>query len=400
MDSGFPTTKYSLMAQLRSPDSIEQKSALGLFIEGYRRALLKFLVVNKRVNQHDAEDIVHDFIVEKVMSGRVLEATENKGKFRSLLCKSLQNFLIDSLRKRKTNQKNFESNSGLFALENIREEFDVFDGLWAKGVLTAVLKQMEVKSPYWRVFKERILTIPPKSYSDLVETCGFENPVQASNALMTAKRTFMRLIAETISDSPEFSKDDDLNEEIRLLKRVLLDSREISDLVESLDSIDLPQSDGLRLPEDDSVNTISRELGAAVDAEWTSNEVEVMSGHLMASRVGDFLSQETSPVVNQSIEELLLENKFEAARLLDVTRRLKQYFKYSSEDGEVKLPRQVLVTIVFALIARYIDLGGEISEITSIELEALKPKLRLILEKPWISEKLARLFESVCSSAS
>ena len=316
MDSGFPTTKYSLMAQLRSPDSIEQKSALGLFIEGYRRALLKFLVVNKRVNQHDAEDIVHDFIVEKVMSGRVLEATENKGKFRSLLCKSLQNFLIDSLRKRKTNQKNFESNSGLFALENIREEFDVFDGLWAKGVLTAVLKQMEVKSPYWRVFKERILTIPPKSYSDLVETCGFENPVQASNALMTAKRTFMRLIAETISDSPEFSKDDDLNEEIRLLKRVLLDSREISDLVESLDSIDLPQSDGLRLPEDDSVNTISRELGAAVDAEWTSNEVEVMSGHLMASRVGDFLSQETSPVVNQSIEELLLENKFEAARLL------------------------------------------------------------------------------------
>ena len=259
---------------------------------------------------------------------------------------------------------------------------------------------MEVKSPYWRVFKERILTIPPKSYSDLVETCGFENPVQASNALMTAKRTFMRLIAETISDSPEFSKDDDLNEEIRLLKRVLLDSREISDLVESLDSIDLPQSDGLRLPEDDSVNIISRELGAAVDAEWTSNEVEVMSGHLMASRVGDFLSQETSPVVNQSIEELLLENKFEAARLLDVTRRLKQYFKYSSEDGEVKLPRQVLVTIVFALIARYIDLGGEISEITSIELEASKPKLRLILEKPWISEKLARLFESVCSSAS
>lgn len=132
MDSGFPTTKYSLMAQLRSPDSIEQKSALGLFIEGYRRALLKFLVVNKRVNQHDAEDIVHDFIVEKVMSGRVLEATENKGKFRSLLCKSLQNFLIDSLRKRKTNQKNFESNSGLFALENIRENLTFLMGCGQK----------------------------------------------------------------------------------------------------------------------------------------------------------------------------------------------------------------------------------------------------------------------------
>ena len=391
MDSAFPTTKYSLIAQLRSSNPAARKSALDLFVVGYRRALLRFLTVNKRIDQDDAEDIVHNFIVEKIMSGKVVSSSQKNGKFRNLLRKSLQNYLIDLIRKRKTNQKNFDSNSGLFAIENINNEFDSFDVLWAKGVFTAVLKQMETSSPYWEVFKARILTTPRMSYSEIVKRCGFDNPVKASNALMTAKRTFMRLIAETISESPDFVDENGIDDEIRMLKRILLNSSDVADLLSSLDSIYSPVGDLRELSEGNSGHLIARELGPIVDAAWTNAEIESMLQHLFATKIQDILG-ELSPLADHAIDDLLFQNSIDTENQLDVTLKLKRHFKLSNDTGDSSLPQPILVTIIFALIARYLQLGGEVAGITSISVEDLKIRLESIAKKPWIGSHLKTLF--------
>ena len=397
MDSDFPTTAHSLLAQLRSHDPFEKKVALNLFVAGYRKALLKFLIVTKQVNQNDAEDLVQDFILEKIVTGQVLSATPKEGKFRNLLRKCLQNYLIDSLRKRKTQEKNFESNSGLFAMQNIEHEFDVFDELWAKGIFVAVLKQMEARSPYWALFKARVLTNPPLSYSAIVESCGFEDPVKASNALMTAKRTFLRLVSEMISDSVGHSSEVSMDEEIGLLKRVLLDSSEIAAIVDSLDAIQIPASSPSRLAENLLEDQVYHELGTIVDASWAAAENEEVLEHLFASKVGGFLGTDGSVISDQSVKELLFENSIESKSQLDATIKLKHFFKSLSGEDEINVPRPILVTIVFALIARYVQLGGEVAAITSIEVDDLRQRLKSISEKSWVKGELKGLFEAVLS---
>ena len=397
MDSDFPTTAHSLLAQLRSHDPFEKKVALNLFVAGYRKALLKFLIVTKQVNQNDAEDLVQDFILEKIVTGQVLSATPKEGKFRNLLRKCLQNYLIDSLRKRKTQEKNFESNSGLFAMQNIEHEFDVFDELWAKGIFVAVLKQMEARSPYWALFKARVLTNPPLSYSAIVESCGFEDPVKASNALMTAKRTFLRLVSEMISDSAGHSSEVSMDEEIGLLKRVLLDSSEIAAIVDSLDAIQIPASGPSRLAENLLEDQVYRELGTIVDASWAAAENEEVLEHLFASKVGGFLGTDGSVISDQSVKELLFENSIESKSQLDATIKLKHFFKSLSGEDEINVPRPILVTIVFALIARYVQLGGEVAAITSIEADDLRQRLKSISEKSLVKGELKGLFEAVLS---
>ena len=398
MDSDFPTTAHSLLAQLRSQDPLEKKTALNLFVAGYRKALLKFLIVRKRMDQNDAEDLVQDFIVEKIMSGQVLGTTPKGGRFRNLLRKCLQNYLIDSLRKRKTLEKNFESNSGLFAIQNIEEEFDPFDELWAHGVFVAVLKQMRLRSPYWDVFKARVLTTPPMNYSAIVELCGFDDPVKASNALITAKRTFLRLASETISDSTDHSDEVDLDEEINLLKRVLVNSSEITALVDSLDEIDISVSNLKPLPETGLDDQVYHELGAVVEASWHAAEIEEVLNHLFASKVGSFLTEVDSAIVDQTVEGLLFRNSGQPKGLLDTTIKLKQFFKSLSGEDEVNIPRPVLVTIVFALIARYLELGGDMATITSIEASDLRQRLQSISQKSWVGDKLKVLFETVLAS--
>ena len=59
---------------------------------------------------------------------------------------------------------------------------------------------------------------PPTRWS-LVAKHGFQSPIQAANALITAKRMFKRVLEEVARDTVE--TDAEVAEEIRELKRIL-----------------------------------------------------------------------------------------------------------------------------------------------------------------------------------
>ena len=73
----------------------------------------------------------------------------------------------------------------------------------------------------WGVFKARLLDplldgaeIP--AYADMVTEFGFQSPAQASNALITAKRQFDRILREVVAEYAGARAD--VEEEIRELK--------------------------------------------------------------------------------------------------------------------------------------------------------------------------------------
>ena len=122
-----------------------------------------------------------------------------------------------------------------------------------------------------------------------------------------------------------------------------------------------------------------------------------MLEHLFASKVGGFLGTDGSVISDQSVKELLFENSIESKSQLDATIKLKHFFKSLSGEDEINVPRPILVTIVFALIARYVQLGGEVAAITSIEVDDLRQRLKSISEKSWVKGELKGLFEAVLS---
>ena len=101
---------------------------------------------------------------------------------------------------------------------------------WARHTLAEARARMrrecETKGrlDLWEIFDGRIVqpllgagnALP---YEILVARYGFQSPMQAANALITAKRMFRRLLAEVVRDTVE--TDAQVEEEIRELKRIL-----------------------------------------------------------------------------------------------------------------------------------------------------------------------------------
>ena len=80
-------------------DEASAREALGELCRIYWRPIFAF-ICRRGHNVNDAQDLTQDFFV-MVLEGNLLRhADPERGRFRSLLLKALQNFLIDAHEKR------------------------------------------------------------------------------------------------------------------------------------------------------------------------------------------------------------------------------------------------------------------------------------------------------------
>ena len=96
----FATTRWSLILSASNLGSEEQKSreALAELCRVYWRPI--FLFVRARgYSIEDAQDRTQDFFVTILKNDWLQHADRNRGRFRSLLLKSLQNFLVNATEK-------------------------------------------------------------------------------------------------------------------------------------------------------------------------------------------------------------------------------------------------------------------------------------------------------------
>ena len=102
----FVTTRWSLILSAASLGSEEQKArdALAELCRTYWRPIFSF-VRGRGYSIEDAQDLTQDFFVTILKNDWLQHADRNRGRFRSLLLKSLHNFVTNAAEKSHTRKR-------------------------------------------------------------------------------------------------------------------------------------------------------------------------------------------------------------------------------------------------------------------------------------------------------
>ena len=105
----FATTRWSLILSAANSGSEEQaaRDALAELCRTYWRPIFSF-VCRRGYPTEDAQDLTQDFFVMMLETNWLQHADQKRGRFRSLLLRSLQNFLINDFEKNQTRKRGGE----------------------------------------------------------------------------------------------------------------------------------------------------------------------------------------------------------------------------------------------------------------------------------------------------
>jgi RNA polymerase sigma-70 factor (ECF subfamily) len=234
---GFPTTDWSAVHRAGKSGADGGRDALSELLKKYSPALKAHLVRFRNMTPDEADDLLQDFLVEKVVRQKLIaHADQQRGKFRAFLLKVLGNFWRNHIRYKNAKRRaavRTHSYDDLSNLPSVSSECDaegIFDVEWARSVLDQAIQRMETecmetqRCDIWMIFTSRILgpTLrheEPMPYEDIVRQLQLKAPAQAFNLLATAKRTFDRILRAVIS---EYARDDsEIDEEIHHLREIL-----------------------------------------------------------------------------------------------------------------------------------------------------------------------------------
>ena len=102
----FATTRWSLILSAANSESGEQqaRAALEELCRTYWRPIFSF-VCRRGYSMENAQDLTQDFFVKILEPGWLQHADPNRGRFRSLLLRSLENFLINAAERTHTRKR-------------------------------------------------------------------------------------------------------------------------------------------------------------------------------------------------------------------------------------------------------------------------------------------------------
>lgn len=215
----FPPTRWTLVELAgRIPEPV-QEQALADLLPQYLPALEHFLVAQFRFDPTRAEDLLQSFLLSKVVQGRMLaKADRTRGRFRTFLLQTLTRFVISEQRRAQAHKRS--PVAGFLSLDELPSEPaefarapdpSAFDLAFARQIVGEAVRRMEDqcveagRPDVWGVFTARLLgpifdDSEPTDYATLVERFGFQSPSHASNVLVTAKRTFARVLRSVLAE--------------------------------------------------------------------------------------------------------------------------------------------------------------------------------------------------------
>jgi RNA polymerase sigma-70 factor (ECF subfamily) len=102
----FATTRWTLIVSAANSESGEQeaRTALDELCRTYWRPIFSF-VCRRGYSMEDAQDLTQDFFVKILGCNWLQHADRNRGRFRSLLLKSLENFLVNAAERTHTRKR-------------------------------------------------------------------------------------------------------------------------------------------------------------------------------------------------------------------------------------------------------------------------------------------------------
>ena len=160
----------------------------------------------------DATDFTQGFLTEILLGREFLaKADRKRGRFRSLLVKSFQNYIGNILRKKKISPGPEGDVSEYPVAEMIPQDpAAAFDYVWATKMLDGVLADLQAECqrdglhPHWEIFEEKVMkpVLGGTAAPALEEICrrhAIRSEAQGSNMIVTIKRRFRRILVQHLT---------------------------------------------------------------------------------------------------------------------------------------------------------------------------------------------------------
>lgn len=215
-------THWSLVGRAGIVGPEQGRQAIARILTLYAPVLRGHLLMRWHIKPHEADDVVQDFLLSKVLLANILQlAEQSRGKFRTFLASALDNFVRNRLRDENRLKRGGNRNISLENAPVLPDQDgsppDCFDYDWARQVLGQSVRRMHAhcakidRADIWGVFRGRILApnllgrelVP---YTTLVHDFNLHSPRRASNVLMTGIRMFDGMVRGVIG---LYAKDED-----------------------------------------------------------------------------------------------------------------------------------------------------------------------------------------------
>lgn len=167
---------------------------------------------------HEASDLTQGFVCDVLLGRNLLQnANPTRGKFRSLLLASLQNYVrekhrFESRQKRSTALSDLRFDSRLLAAVDgakAQSPEHAFSSQWGATLVRRVLdgvRQSSLRSGleiHWAIFEARVVrpmlfNDPRVPYPQLIERLNLTDAGQAANMMITVKRRFVHALIEEV----------------------------------------------------------------------------------------------------------------------------------------------------------------------------------------------------------
>lgn len=238
----FPTTRWTMVysAGGGAGDAATAHQALSQLLMRYSPALRAHLRFCRGLNPQDAEDLLQEFIAGHVLEQNLLaRADRERGRFRTFLLVALDHHLSKQIRYRSA-AKRSPGSAGHVQIEQQQipdagpRPSDVFDVAWAREVIREALERMRAeceassRPDLWALFHGRVVApaydgVEGLPYEQIMARFGFRTLVQATNALVTAKRLFARMLRAVVAEYAEDTRE--VDDELLCLRQILAASR-------------------------------------------------------------------------------------------------------------------------------------------------------------------------------
>jgi len=164
----FVTTRWSLiLSAVNGSEEQKARDALAELCRTYWRSVFSF-VCRRGYSTQDAQDLTQDFFITILKENWLHHADRSRGRFRSLLLKSLQNFLVNAAEKANAHKRGggtefiswddwmaeaqSQSSIPIQALDSVPPEH-IFDLTWATTVVEHAFQRLreecESKGKLW-----------------------------------------------------------------------------------------------------------------------------------------------------------------------------------------------------------------------------------------------------------
>jgi len=235
----FQATHWTAIETVGSDNYVCNTALVNDLLKTYWKPVYCYLRHKGYDNEH-AKDLTQGFFQEVVLGRELIQQAERvKGRFRTLLLRALDRYLISSHRK-DTAGKRIPQNK-LISLEDPTfhelpgaidklDSQEVFHYTWVCEILDRLIEEVEAEcrqrgmTIHWNLFYDRVLSpiitcTEPPSLEELCRKYSIASSVKVSNMIFSIKRRFRvamkRLICKSITSEVQ------IGEEMRELMQFL-----------------------------------------------------------------------------------------------------------------------------------------------------------------------------------